>query len=604
MSLQGKHGTSRSPPWNYGCAALPAPRPHGAGPVRFALAAVMGLAVVLPDPSNAQQASQPGFDPRQTEKRFDALQAEQAATAAQPALPTPRVAGSVPAADATPLVVLRKVSLTGARAIRREEIARLYQPYLGKKVSQADLAAIASAISELYRAAGFHLSRAIVPPQDVRGGRIRIQVIEGGITEVAFKGEGAEQFGLPPLLGPVLAEQPSRLPTLERQLLLINGRPGVRVTDTALEEIGAASGRFRLVVHLKTWRVFTSLGIDNLGSSTVGPWQTYATGAFNSYLAPGDVLAVNLSTIANDPRQLAFGRLSYDVPVGTDGTQLGASMLYSEVRPGDIRRLDNTVTTTETFEVRGSVVPLQTQKSTLTLTGALAFSNITEKDVFGAFYMDHIRTIRLTADYRLQDKFGGTNYLTATWRQGLDVFGASRGDDVFVSRYGASSTFSVLNLGFTRYQTLSDAWSVRLSGAGQLASGRLFTSQQFYLGGATFGRGYGSAEISGDNGMAGSLELRFDQKLTFKYLTGYQLYGFVDAGTAWNHGYSYTDGIALTSAGLGARFFLGEDLRADIAVAAPLSYRAPDNTPRTARVLFSLSNSFRLCPEKAQARCL
>ena len=122
-------------------------------------------------------------------------------------------------------------------------------------------------------------------------------------------------------------------------------------------------------------------------------------------------------------------------------------------------------------------------------------------------------------------------------------------DDVFVSRYGASSTFSVLNLGFTRYQTLSDAWSVKLSGAGQLASGPLFTSQQFYLGGAAFGRGYGSAEISGDNAMAGSLELRFDQKLNFKYLTGYQLYGFVDAGTAWNDGYSYTDGFALTSAG-------------------------------------------------------
>ena len=29
---------------------------------------------------------------------------------------------------------------------------------------------------------------------------------------------------------------------------------------------------------------------------------------------------------------------------------------------------------------------------------------------------------------------------------------------------------------------------------------------------AAFGRGYSVAEISGDNGLAGSLELRFDQK--------------------------------------------------------------------------------------------
>jgi hemolysin activation/secretion protein len=162
----------------------------------------------------------------------------------------------------------------------------------------------------------------------------------------------------------------------------------------------------------------------------------------------------------------------------------------------------------------------------------------------------------------------------------------------------------VMDFWFTRYQTLSDAWSVKVSAASQIASGPLFTSQQFYLGGAAFGRGYGSAEISGDNGVAGSLELRFDQKLTFEYLTGYQLYGFIDAGAAWNDGFSYTDGLSLTSAGAGVRLLLGGDLRADLAVAVPLGYRAPDNSSRSARLLFSLSNSFKLCPERAQARCL
>jgi hypothetical protein len=52
------------------------------------------------------------------------------------------------------------------------------------------------------------------------------------------------------------------------------------------------------------------------------------------------------------------------------------------------------------------------------------------------------------------------------------------------------------------------------------------------------------------------------------------------------------------------RLFLGGDLRADLAVAFPLSYRAPDNSNRSARLLFSLSNAFKLCPERAQARCL
>jgi len=296
--------------------------------------------------------------------------------------------------------------------------------------------------------------------------------------------------------------------------------------------------------------------------------------------------------------------LSYDVPVGTDGLRIGTSALYSDVRPGDERRLYNDSTRTEAFEVRASIAALQSQRSSLTLTAAADFSDVSERDMFGPIYNDHIRTLGLTSDYRLQDNIGGNNYVTLAYRQGLDIFGASRFGEDLVSHDGASANFSVLDLWFTRYQALSDVWSVKAAGAGQIASGPLFTSQQFYLGGANFGRGYGSAEISGDNGIAGSFELRFDQKLNFRYLSGYQLYGFVDAGAAWNDGYSINNGLSLTSAGAGVRFFLGDDLRADIGVAFPLSYRAPDNERRSARLLFSLSNALKLCPEIARGHRL
>jgi hemolysin activation/secretion protein len=554
-------------------------------------------------PAIAQQVVQPGFDPKQTERRFDALESAQT-DPAQSRLRLPQFARPQAAGDTRPQFELRGVILAGATAMPREALVGAYQPYLGKKVSQADLAAIAAAISDLYRAAGFHLSRAIVPPQDIVGGRVRIQVIEGSITELAVRGDDAARFGVRPMLGPVIAEHPSRLATLERQLLLINTRPGVRIADTAIEEIGGPTGCFRLIVEVKTWHIYTSFGLDNLGSSSVGPWQSYAAAAFNSYLLPGDMLAVNLSTTPGDPRELAFGRLSYDVPVGTDGLRIGASAIYSDVRPGDDRRLFNDSTTTETFEIRGSIVPLQSQSSWLVLTGAFDFTNVREGDVFGPIYDDHIRTVSLTSDYRLQDNFGGNNYFTMTYRQGLDIFGASRFGDDWLSHDGASANFSVLDFWFTRYQTLSDAWSVKLAAAGQMASGPLFLSQQFYLGGWAFGRGYGSAEISGDNGIAGSFELRFDQRLNYRYWSGYQLYSFVDAGAAWNDGFTLNDGLALTSAGAGVRFFLWDDLQADIGVAFPLSYRAPDNSTRSARLLFSLSSALKLCPERGQGRCL
>jgi hemolysin activation/secretion protein len=259
---------------------------------------------------------------------------------------------------------------------------------------------------------------------------------------------------------------------------------------------------------------------------------------------------------------------------------------------------------TEAVELHGSITPIQSQRSSLTLTLAAGFNSVSENDVLGPVYNDHIRTIGLAADYRWLDGFGGNNYLTLAYRQGLDIFGASHFGDDLMSHSGASPDFSLLDFWFTRYQTLSDAWSVKVATASQIASGPLFTSQQFYLGGAAFGRGYGSAEISGDNGIAGSFELRYDQKLNFRYLSGYQLYSFADAGVAWNDGYRPSDGTALTSAGGGVRFFLWNDLLADIGVAVPLSYRAPDNQARSARLLFSLSSALKLCPARGQGGCL
>ncbi|MET0707041.1 MAG: POTRA domain-containing protein [Tardiphaga sp.] len=548
------------------------------------------------------QAANPGFDPGQPAKYFDAVRRDQQRSEPRVGLPRASNAASTTGNDKK-MFVLRRVSLTGAQAIPAAALATAYQDYLDKPVSQTDLAAIAEAVTQQYRAAGYHLSRAIMPPQDVKGGVIRINVIEGFIADMVVDGDDGARFGVAAMMAPVLAARPSRQDVLERQLLLINAMPGIRVADTALEEIGVGSGRFRLTVYVKTWQVYTSFGIDNLGSRAVGPWQSYATGAFNSYLLPGDSLVANLSTTPADPRQLAFGRIGYDGPIGTDGVRIGGSALYSEVRPGDWRRDYSDVTKTQSFEVHAGMAPLQSQSQTMTFTAGFQFTNISESDIFGTLYNDHLRIASLTADYMLKDDFGGTSYLTGTLRQGIDVLGASRAGDDYLSRYDGSGTFTTVNLWFARYQSLTDDWSLKISGAGQYASTALLTSQHYYLGGAIFGRGYGSAEISGDNAMAGSLEFRYDGKLRLPYTRGYQLYGFVDTGAVWNVGYGYRDGLSLTSAGGGVRLFFDGDLRADVGVGVPLSYRSPNNDNRSPVLLFSLSNAFRLCPERAKFGC-
>ena len=215
MGLGIHERSAACPPWNYGGA----------------FAFVLGLFAISVS-AHAQQATSSGFDVRETERRFEVQDSAQGPNGRR-GVNVPGVSQGETSADPTPIVVLRNVSLTGAHAIPPARLADAWQPFIGRKVSQADLVRIATDIGEAYRRAGFHLSRAIVPPQDIAGGTVRFQVIEGAICELELKGDGAGRFGVRALLDPVLAEQPSRLTTLERQLMLVNGRPGVRMGEAA-----------------------------------------------------------------------------------------------------------------------------------------------------------------------------------------------------------------------------------------------------------------------------------------------------------------------------------------------------------------------------------
>ncbi len=94
-------------------------------------------------------------------------------------------------------------------SLPQDAIAAAYQPYLGRKISKADMVAIAGSISDLYRQAGFHLSRAIVPPQNLGNGRLRIRVIEGSVMDVRVVGDEQDRFGIRRMLDPIAAEHPS-----------------------------------------------------------------------------------------------------------------------------------------------------------------------------------------------------------------------------------------------------------------------------------------------------------------------------------------------------------------------------------------------------------
>lgn len=490
------------------------------------------------------------------------------------------------------LFLLRHVAISGSSAVPQAVLDGAVQDYVGRRVSLGDLQAMTSALSELYRAQGFHLTRAIIPPQDLASGVLNVSIVEGGITEIVVKGDDGA-FGVASVLAPIAQERPSRRQTLESKLLLVNDRPGVRVTDTTIDEIVPSSGQFKLTVTVQTWRAYTAAGVDNLGSAAVGPWQASANAALNSIILPGDTLAISGSTVPNSSREMRFGRISYDAPIGWDNLRLGVMASTSHIWPGDQRRWYRTTSRADTYELRASYAPLLSQHHSLWLTGSIGLIDATEQNAYGMSYEDRFRVASIGADYKGHLSDGSWTYASATFKKALGFDGASARDG-WISRFGASGHFSVFNGALTHYQNLIENWSLKLAAAGQVASGPLPISQQYNLGGNWFGRGLPGGWISGDNAIAGSAELRYDGSFNSAFAKGYQVYAFVDGGVTETKYEPRNLVQSIASVGAGVRVFITDEWQAGVGIAKPIAYRSPVTHDRGATLLFSLSYALRV----------
>jgi hemolysin activation/secretion protein len=114
--------------------------------------------------------------------------------------------------------------------------------------------------------------------------------------------------------------------------------------------------------------------------------------------------------------------------------------------------------------------------------------------------------------------------------------------------------------------------NVLLTAAGQYAFDPLLSSAQFTFGGSDLGRGYDSAELIGDHGVAGGVELQWGLATGRSYLEGLQLFAAYDYGVVWQRDRSLPDRRSSGStAALGTRLNLTSWLSGELEVALPLT---------------------------------
>ncbi len=465
-------------------------------------------------------------------------------------------------------LTLKAINIQGMKAYTPEQIKPLYESLIGKDVTLDAVWDVATKITKKYRDDGYFLSRAFVPAQEVSNGTITIRVIEGYIGEVEFdKPKLAKSKPMQALVKEIKRGRPTKFVDLERQHLLLTDMPGFEnYHGTLLGIDGANDGAVKLLLsrrEVKSPHAFFSF--DNYGSRYIGPYGAYA--GWHGEIIPGQQTSITAAVKA-PVSELQAINVAHSIPL-TPRLSVGLAGGYTHSKPGDILAAQEM----ESRAVNGALSLnyqwIRQRRENLKI-GAMFDARNTTTDVLGTeLNTDHIRAARLRADYDLTDEFLGYNAISATLSHGLNILGASDKNDPNISRAGAQPDFTKLELSYKRLQRITPEWNGLLSLSGQKASRSLYSSEEFGYGGQDFGRAYDQSEITGDDGAAASLELRYLDLPQWENISTTP-YGFYDIGKVWNRGDSQSD-ISASSAGFGVRVSHDSGLSGALQLAFPLT---------------------------------
>lgn len=540
--------------------------------------------------ARAQESSGSRADPAEIQRRLQQIKPEAPREAPPTIAPIDRAGEPLPAAPALSFV-LTGVSIEGATVFAPSDFSSAYTDFLARTVTTADVEEIIARITRMYADAGYFLSSALAPAQEVIGGILRVRVIEGRLAELEFSGAD----DLPAIVGtygrPVTAEAPAHLATVERALLLIDQLPGYRVVDVQVGRIDDEA--YRLFVALDYDPTEAQVSLDNRGTREVGRLQAFGGFDANSLVGLGERARVSIATVPDAPEELLYGELLYDQPVGGDGLILGGSAAASRIDAGGELAAADTQARAVQVKGRFSWPLILTRSRALYLRGSVELHELEEERFGRTTIDDSLRVVRLQSDLTVADDWGGISYLALEGSQGFDVFGASDAGDSNLSRVDGEGNFTKVLADIVRAQEVYGDVTLRFAASGQYAFDPLLSLEEFRVGGSQFGRAYDFGEISGEDGLAGSLELRYGDDISGGYLTGYEIYGFYDIGAVWNRNVGgELRRESLSSAGGGVRVTLFDDIFANLEVTQPLTRRVAATDDTGTRVFFTLSASF------------
>lgn len=449
---------------------------------------------------------------------------------------------------------VRKFEVVGSTVFSSQELANLLKNYTGRNITFAELLQARSAIAEYYVKRGYITSAAVIPPQTLENGIVKIQVIEGSLEDIKITGTRRLKPSYVRSRVGLATSTPLNVNRLLEGLRLLQLNPLIQ-NISAEVQAGTSPGKSLLLVSVVEAKTFSiSPSIDNGRTPSVGSVRRQVDLTQANLLGFGDGLRVGY-TNTDGSNQVD---VNYTVPLNPRNGTL--SLAYGNVSSNVIEPDEFDILDIEANSHYYDLTYRQPlfQRPSEEFALGLSFSHQRSQtklgiDDIGGFPLspgadDEGRT-RVSAVRFFQDWVHRSEREVLAARSqfslGVGLFDATINNNAPDSRF-----FSWRGQGqWTRLLARDTLLLVR--GDLQVADRDLVPLEQIGIGGQYTVRGYRQETLLTDNGMLFSTELRLPILKASRSNGVLQLTPFIDLGIGWNNDANNPNPNTLASAGLG-----------------------------------------------------
>jgi hemolysin activation/secretion protein len=490
-------------------------------------------------------------------------------------------------------IVIRSIYVEGSTVYSAEKFYNIYEELLERATTLDKLYKVTDEITRLYRDDGYILAQAILPPQDLTDGNVKIRVVEPYVARIEESGS-VPAYDLPyAILGLLKNGKPFNIKDMERQMLLLNDLPGVQATAVLKPSQEKKKGAIDIEVLFEKKKYKNNAFFNNTGSRYLGPWQAGVTlGLYHDLLVPFQEMEIT-ALVSTPAKELKHFFAKNTFVVSDLGTKFILQGNFTRTRPGyELEPLD-VDGTSYSWQASLSHPFLRSRQENLNAHATFDYSHTETSITSTEIFNDNLRSVRIGADYNKTDSWKGSNFVAGEISKGLGILNASDKGIDDLSRAEGNPEYVKFTGKAERLQQINNDFSLYAGTEFQIADSPLLSTEEFGYGGRQYGRAYDSSEITGDDGVSAMMELQYNG-LSLTPAFRLQPYAFYDIGKVWNKDRD-SEPVSGSSAGAGLRLFHEKGINGDLSIAFPLTKAvgAPNSSnDKNPRFFFSLSFNF------------